>query len=216
MGWNSFGVRAENGERTVLVARHGLTTANEEGIHQNWSPYPLSSAGIAEIEVAKRWWNRWNASHYISSPVARAMDTANRLWGRIDEVDAAWGERAVPAVEGLTLEEAHRGHPTLLELDGWVSPDAPMNPFVESRAALDSRVRAALTRAASTVPEGRVVAVMTHGAVLASILSIPAGVDSPGLPEKPVRCGNLAVLEVGVDPVKWWSVRRRHSPLTSD
>jgi broad specificity phosphatase PhoE len=214
VGWNSFGVKAESGERTVLVTRHSRTTANEEGIHQNWGPFQLSSTGIAEIEAAKRWWNRWNITHYISSPIPRAIETANRLWGRIDELDAGWGERAVPAVEGFTLEEAHRLHPTLLEPDGWVSPDAPTNPFVESTAALDSRVRAALVRAASTVPAAHVAAVMTHGAVLASILAIPAGVDSPGSPEISVRCANLAVLEVGVDPAKGWSVRRRHSPLT--
>ena len=196
------------------MARHGRTTANEEGIHQNWGPYPLSSAGIAEMEVAKRWWNRWNVTHYISSPVPRAIETANRLWGRIDELDAAWGERAVPSLEGLTLEEAHRRHPTILDADGWVSPDAPANPFVESTAALESRVRAAIGRAASTVPDAHVAAVMTHGAVLAAILAISAEVDSPGSAEESVRCVNLAVVEVAVDPAKGWSVRRRHSPLT--
>jgi broad specificity phosphatase PhoE len=214
VGWNSFGVKAESGERTVLVARHGRTTANEEGIHQNWGPYQLSSVGIAEMEAAKGWWNRWNITHYISSPIPRAIETANRLWGRIDELDAAWGERAVPAVEGFTLEEAHRLHPTLLDPDGWVSPDAPINPFVESSAALDSRVRTALARAASTVPVAHAAAVMTHGAVLAAILAISAGVDSPESPETSVRCANLAVLEVAVDPAKGWSVRGRHSPLT--
>jgi broad specificity phosphatase PhoE len=204
-------VEAQPGERTVLVSRHGRTTANEDKIHQNWGSYQLSSRGTAETETAKQWWRRWNVTHYISSPVPRAIETANRLWGRIDELDAAWGERAVPTVEGLTLEEAHRLHPTLLEPDGWVSSDAPMNPFVESRAALDSRVRAALARAASTVPEAHVVAVMTHGAVLATFLTISAEVDSPD--PAPVRCGNLEVLEIAVDPAKGWSVRRRHSPL---
>jgi len=215
VGWNSFGAEAETGERTVLVARHGRTTANEEGIHQNWGPYQLSSAGIADMEVAKRWWNQWNVTRCISSPVPRAIETAHRLWGRVDELDAAWGERAVPAVEGLTLEEAHRRHPTLLEPDGWVSRDAPLNPFVESDAALESRVRAALMRAANTVPEAHVAAVMTHGAVLAAILAMSAEVNSPGSPKTSVRCANLAVLEVAVDPAKGWSVRRRHSPLTS-
>jgi broad specificity phosphatase PhoE len=165
------------------------------------------------MEVAKRWWNRWDVTHYISSPVPRAIETASRLWGRIDELDVAWGERAVPAVEGLTLEEAHRLHPMLLEPDGWVSPDAPMNPFIESSAALDSRVQAALARAASTVPEADVAAVMTHGAVLAAILSISAEVGSSEPVE--VRCGNLEVLEIAVDPAKGWSVRGRHNPLNS-
>jgi broad specificity phosphatase PhoE len=193
------------------VARHGRTTANEDGIHQNWGSYQLSPAGVAETELAKHWWNRWEVTHYISSPVPRAIETANRLWGRIDELDAAWGERAVPTVEGLSLEEAHRLLPNLLEPDGWVSPDAPMNPFIESSAALDSRVRGALERAATTVPEGHVAAVVTHGAVLAAILSFSEEIDSSEPLE--VRCGNLEVLEIEVDPGRGWCVRRRHSPL---
>jgi broad specificity phosphatase PhoE len=212
VAWSSFEADAAAGERTVLVVRHGRTSANEEGIHQNWGPYQLSSAGIVEIETAKRWWNRWTVTHYISSPVPRAIETANRLWGCLDELDGAWGERAVPAVEGSTLEEAHRLHPTLLEPDGWVTADSPTSPFVESSRALDSRVRAALVRAACTVPEEHVVAVMTHGAVLAAILSFSESVR----PLRPtdVRCANLEVLEIAVDPTKGWSVRRRHSPLT--
>jgi broad specificity phosphatase PhoE len=212
VGWSFFEAEAEAGERTVLVARHGRTSANEDRIHQNWGPYQLSSAGMAEMETAKRWWNRWTVTHYISSPVPRAIETANRLWGRLDELDAAWGERAVPAVEGLTLEKAHRLHPTLLEPDGGVIADSQISPFIESSRALDSRVQAALVRAACTVPEEHVVAVMTHGAVIAAILSISASVRP--LRSTDVRCGNLEVLEIAVGPTKGWSVRQRHSPLT--
>jgi broad specificity phosphatase PhoE len=208
-------VEAETGERTVLVARHGRTSGNDDGIHQNWGSSHLSPAGLDQLELAKRWWNQRSVTHSISSPVPRAIETANRLWGRIDELDAAWGERAVPAVEGMTHEEAHRLHPTLLQPDGWVSPEAPMNAFVESSAALESRVQAALQRAASAVPEAHVVAVMTHGALLAAILTMSAESDSHGSLEASVRCSNLAVLEVAVDPAKGWSLRQRHSPMTS-
>jgi glucosyl-3-phosphoglycerate phosphatase len=212
MTLRSFGVEPSAGERTVLVARHGRTVANEDGIHQNWGAYPLSSSGLDEVGTAKRWWSRWDVAHYISSPVPRAIETANHLWGRIDELDAAWAERAVPAVEGLTLEEGHRLHPTLLDPDGWVSHDAPMNPFVESKAALESRVRTALLRAATTVPEGHVAAVMTHGALLATLLTI--SLEDPGQPpDAPARCTNLAVLEIAVDPIRGWSVRHEHDPL---
>jgi broad specificity phosphatase PhoE len=86
-----------------------------------------------------------------------------------------------------------------------------MNPFIESSAALDSRVQGALARAASTVPQAYVAAVMTHGAVLAAILSISAEIDSSEPAE--MRCGNLEVLEIAVDPAKGWRVRRKHSPL---
>jgi broad specificity phosphatase PhoE len=116
----------------------------------------------------------------------------------------------VPAAEGLTLEEAHRRYPDVLQNDGWVNPDAPMNPFVESGAAVNSRVRHALRRAASTVPEGHVVAVMTHGAVLASFL---LGDESDVPRESSRRFGNLAVLEVAVDPAQGWSVRKHHNPV---
>jgi len=215
VGWNSFGGQANAvaGERTVLVARHGRTSANEDGIHQNWGSYPLSPSGKIDIEAATHWWKRWNVTRYISSPIPRATETARRLWGRVDELDAAWGERAVPAVEGLTLKEAHRLHPTLLEPDGWVSPDAPVGPLFESGAALDSRVQTALARAAGTVPAARVVAVMTHGAVLAALLAMSVEVDPHGSPGAPLRCSNLEVLEIAVDPAKGWSVRARHSPL---
>jgi broad specificity phosphatase PhoE len=213
--WHPFDVEIGAGERTVLIARHGRTTANENGIHQNWGPYQLSSSGFADLEVAKGWWRKWKVTHYMSSPVPRAIETAKELWSRIDELDAAWGERAVPAVEGLPLNEAHRLHPALLTTDGWVSPNAPPNQFVESGLAFNARVQAALLRAAGSVPEDEVVAVMTHGAVLAAILAPPISQLGQEPPERLVRFGNLAVLEVAVDPVWGWRVRQQHDPLVA-
>jgi broad specificity phosphatase PhoE len=210
MGWNTFAsTTVEAGSRTVLVARHGRTTANEQRVHQGWRPYALSAAGLVAAEeagVATR--RRWRVDRVISSPVPRAIETARALWGRIDELDAAWGEQACPAVEGVTAADAHRQHPSIYEADGWIVPGCPPNDCIESTAAVEARILCALRRAAGTVARGRMVAIATHGAALATLLRF----DDPARKAAELRRPNLTILEVSVDPAQGWRLAGVHEP----
>jgi broad specificity phosphatase PhoE len=210
MGWKPFeSTTVEAGSRTVLVARHGRTAANEQRVHQGWRPYALSAAGSAAAEAAGVGCRgRWSVDRVISSPVPRAAETARALWGRIDELDAAWGELACPAVEGVTADDAHRRHPSIFGADGWIVPECPPNDCVESSTAFDARILSALRRAAGTVVPGRVVATVTHGAALATLLRL----DGQARTAAVLRPSNLTIVEVVVDPALGWRLTGVHEP----
>lgn len=196
---------AEPGRRTVLVTRHGRTTGNEQHLHQHWGDWPLTDEGTARTREAAAWWRDRCVDHVVSSPVHRATQTAELLFGRLDEIDAGWAEHAAPTVAGETYARAHEVHPEVLRADGWPVRDAPTSPVLERWAVVSDRAVQALRRAAATVPAGGTVAVVTHGSLLVALTSL-GGQDSPTLP-------NLHVAECAVDPVQGWSLTAVHDPF---
>jgi len=193
------------GPRTVLVSRHGRTTGNEQHLHQHWGDWGLSDDGLARTREAAGWWAGRGVDHVVSSPVHRATQTAQVLFGRLDEIDAGWAEHAAPTVAGWTYAQAHARHPEVLREDGWPVLEAATSPVMERWMVVCDRAVRALRRAAATVPAGGTVAVVTHGSLLVGLTSL-AGRSDPTLP-------NLAVAETEVDPAAGWSLRGVHDPL---
>jgi broad specificity phosphatase PhoE len=186
-------VVAASGGRTVWVCRHALSVGNEQHVLQGWGDYPLSEQGRSQALAARRFFSDAQLAQVISSPLRRACETAQLLFGRVDEVDAGWVEQAAPAVEGLAVADAHRRCPQLLDGDGWSLPAAPFSAEVEHLTAVAARAEAAPLRAASAPGSGPVAAV-SHGALLASLLAA-SGVGG--------RPGNLAALETRVSSSGW-------------
>jgi probable phosphoglycerate mutase len=86
----------------VSFLRHGSTAWNESGTMQGRRDIALSAAGRAEVA-------RWRlppgdaVAEWISSPLARAVDTARILGGRAPRVEPALIEMDWGAWEGRTL-----------------------------------------------------------------------------------------------------------------
>lgn len=196
---------AAPGVRTVLVTRHGRTTGNEQLLHQHWGDWALSEVGVARTREAAAWWRDRAVDHVVSSPVHRATQTAELLFGRLDEIDAGWAEHAAPTVAGWTYAQAHAAHPDVLRADGWPVRDAPTSPLMERWDVVVDRAVQALRRAATTVAPGGTVAVVTHGSLLVALTSL-GGQDSATLP-------NLTVAECAVDPAQGWSLTAVHDPF---
>ena len=195
----------EPGERTVLVSRHGRSTGNEQRLHQHWGDFPLTDDGRAQAQRAAGWWQDRAVRRVVSSPVVRATQTAEVLFGRVDEIDAAWTEHAAPTLQGWTYAEAHTAHPDLMREDGWPVREAAVSPLLEAWPVVCDRAATALRRAAARVAPGEAVAVVTHGSLLTALASM-GGQDSATLP-------NLAVLETRVDPSAGWTLLAVHDPL---
>jgi broad specificity phosphatase PhoE len=198
-------VTAEPGQRTVLVSRHGRSTGNAARLHQHWGDFPLTADGREQAQRATRWWQDRAVRWVVSSPVVRAMQTAEVIFGRIDEIDAGWTEHAAPTLAGRTYAQVHADHPQLLREDGWPVREAAVSPLLEAWPVVCDRATAALRRAAARVGPGQAAAVVTHGSLLTALASL-GGHDSATLP-------NLAVLQTRVDPVGGWLVEGVHDPL---
>lgn len=193
------------GDRTVLVSRHGRSTGNVARLHQHWGDFPLTADGRAQARRAAAWWQERDVRWVVSSPVARATQTAHTVFGRLDEIDAGWTEHAAPTLAGRTYADVHAEHPDLLRADGWPVREGAVSPLLEAWPVVCDRATTALRRAAARVRPGEAAAVVTHGSLLTALASL-GGQDSATLP-------NLAVLETRVDPVSGWSLTAVHDPL---
>jgi uncharacterized phosphatase len=82
----------------ILLARHGESIGNAEGLHQGQSDFPLNETGWQQARALARRLKRekWKVDLIITSPLKRARETADILAHSIEtpiEVDALWMER---------------------------------------------------------------------------------------------------------------------------
>ena len=205
-----FPQHASPGARTVWVSRHGRTTDNERKVHQGWADTQLSPGGMADANAARPWWAGVAVSWVVTSPVRRAVQTGEVLFGAVDDIDSGWVESAIPGIVGLTYAQAYAARPDLYGADGWAAPRSRRDPAAEHEATICDRVLGALRRAAGTVDPGGHVAVVTHGSALYALVDAA----SQGRAAKSAFTpGNLAVLELLVDPAAGWTLLGVHSPL---
>lgn len=184
--------------RTVWVVRHARSTGNAAGIFQGWSDPPLHPSGEADARLLAVRFARHQVGnkvgHVVASPLLRARATARLLFGRVDEVDAAWVEPAAPALQGLTVARAAELHGDLVGVDGWPLEAMAASERLETPASVSRRVTSALL-AARFHPGAGDVAVVTHGSVVSALLA------ESGFPG--ARPTNLHVLRCSVGPDGW-------------
>jgi len=207
---NPFTQHALGGTRTVWVSRHGRTASNEADIHQGWADTPLSAGGLADALAARAWWAGVPVSWVVTSPVRRAVQTGEVLFGAVNDIDSGWVESAIPGIAGLTYAQAYQGRPDLCGPDGCGIPGRAPDPGAEHPTTISDRTLGALRRTAAAVDPGGQVAVVTHGSALAALVTAAAWGPADGRGANP---GNLAVLELAVDPTAGWTLLAVHSPL---
>jgi 2,3-bisphosphoglycerate-dependent phosphoglycerate mutase len=169
----------------VALLRHGRTEWNDEGRMQGRADVPLSEAGRAQV---RRW--RLPASvggaPFVSSPLARARETAALLGAQPVAVDDAliemdWGEW-----EGETFEVLKAEGETAFDVTAGRGLDF-RPPGGESSREVQQRIAAWFARSAHAE---RVVAV-THQGVIRTVLALATAWDMIGRP--PVRLADDVV-----------------------
>jgi len=195
----------------VWVSRHGRTAGNEAGVHQGWADTPLSAGGLADAMAARTWWAAVPVRWVVTSPVRRAVQTGEVLFGAVDDIDSGWVESAIPGIAGLTYAQAYAARPDLCGPDGRGIAGRRPDPGAEHPATISDRVLGALRRAAGAVGPGGHVAVVTHGSALAVMVTAAAWGPTD---RRGANLATLAVLELRVDPAAGWTLLRVHSPLT--
>ena len=144
---------------TLILARHGETDWNRDGIWQGHGDPPLNDLGRRQAaELAERLADVEIDALY-SSDLRRAYETAE-IVGRAKELeitaDPDLREMDVGSWSGLTTEEIATRFPGMTSHDG------------EAREAFDARAVGALTRIAGAHEGGRVL-VVTHGGVVRAL-----------------------------------------------
>jgi probable phosphoglycerate mutase len=163
-----------------IVVRHGQTRWNVEMRVQGQEDSPLTDEGLAQAEAIARRLAEERFDVLVSSDLGRALQTAEpiaRRCGLPIVRDARLRERHFGEGEGLAYDEIDRRWPDAFSRVRETDPDAVI-PGGETRRQFHDRVHRAFESLVREY-EGKRVAVVTHGGVLAALYrmvhSIPVG-----------------------------------------
>ncbi len=191
----------------VALIRHASTTWNEEGRMQGRRDIPLSERGRTQVLSWRLPADLLGASR-VSSPLRRALETAELLGGGSVELETALIEMDWGAWEGQTLADLRAVHGSEYERNEALGLDF-RPPGGESPREVHARVQPWLARAAtSPVP----IVAVTHLGVLRAIVAAATGWDMTGKP--PVRLRADALHRFAVDARGQVSIVECNTPLT--
>jgi broad specificity phosphatase PhoE len=144
---------------TILIARHGETDWNRDGIWQGWADPPLNETGRSQARELAEQLRDVPFDAVYASDLRRASETAEIVaapHGVPVVVDAGLREIDIGSWSGLTRAEIEARFPNGERPDG------------ETRDEHAARVLAAVERIARANPERRVLLV-THGGTMRAL-----------------------------------------------
>jgi broad specificity phosphatase PhoE len=164
---------------TLFFVRHGQTDLNRDRRFRGFSDAPLNGQGRLEARGAAALLSLENIEELRTSPVRRAMETANIIGDRlalqpiVDErfTDVDYGEW-----QGMTVEEVAKKFGSDMLQEWRHHPDSFTFPGGDSMAGVRLRLGAGMVELAKESP-GKRVAVISHLAVLK--LCFIAALDLP-------------------------------------
>src|SRR5919198_87233 len=164
---------------TLLLVRHAETTDNVDMRLSGWTDTDLSPRGEEQVGLLADHFNRHHGhvAALYSSPLIRARRTAEAIGGLtghtpilLDDLrEMYFGE-----LDGRPFEELREAYAHLLEADENGEIEDFVWPSGESRSGFTSRVLRVINGIARRHP-GRAVGVVTHGGVIATLLTILHG-----------------------------------------
>jgi broad specificity phosphatase PhoE len=119
-----------NGQREMILLRHGQSTANASGVWQGQLEFPLSEEGRKQAACAGQALKGTRLSGIYASPLSRAFETAE-----IVAREAGYSGSVVPMPD---LMERYGG---VLEGHTWAEQEASNPAFVEKFLALPEEER---------------------------------------------------------------------------
>lgn len=153
---------------TVALVRHGRTAWNLARLMQGRSDVPLDAHGRAQASAAADLLSRAQWHRIVSSPLARAMETAELIADRLDGVDLVRDERFVERdygeAEGMPVCEAH---------ERWPDADYP------DAEPMDRVIRRAIRALADAERGGADCIIVSHGTLLRAAVEELTGSPCP-------------------------------------
>jgi len=172
----------------VLIAfvRHASTDWNADGRMQGRRDVALSEAGRAE---ALRWRAAFEGDApiaWLSSPLARAVETAALLAGRAPRIEPALIEMDWARWEGERLDELHARHG-----DAFVANERRGLDFRPPGGESPRDVVVRVRRWLATLDAATPIVAVTHNGVLRALLAMATGWDMTGKPPVKLRPATL-------------------------
>ncbi len=187
-------------DTTVFLIRHGVTAWHDEKkLLGKQRDLPLSAAGLEQAERAAGWLRGIAIGEVISSPMQRAMQTA-QLIGRNFEIDVARDPRLTDLDVGdwagmpLAAIERTPEYATFL-----ANPGAERIPGGERLEDARRRAVAAIEQALQDNPSGDAIAVVSHASVIRLLLAHYLGSPLASFHRITVHPGSASVLRFADD-----------------
>jgi broad specificity phosphatase PhoE len=164
---------------TLLLVRHAETEDNVSMRLSGWTDTDLSVRGESQIELLADHFNRQHGQidALYSSPLIRARRTADAigaLTGHTPILLDDLREMYFGDLDGHPFEELREAYAHLLEADENSELEDFVWPSGESRSGFTARALRVTNEIASRHP-GRPVGVVTHGGLIATLLTILHG-----------------------------------------
>jgi phosphoserine phosphatase len=198
------------GERgSLFLVRHGQSDLNREGRFRGLTDAPLNEIGQKEAACAGAVLDGAGVSLIYTSPVPRALQTAQIIEGSIHApvreeegfTDVDYGEW-----QGLTVQEVRQRFGRAM-MESWIrDPEGFTFPGGDSMRSVESRLSPALMRAASNPDEN--VAVVSHLAILKLCFLIIMELPVDYFWKIDVYNGSVSMFSKGPDDVlrlEWWN-----------
>ncbi len=154
----------------IYVVRHGETLWNKEEVFRGRKDIPLNETGKIQAEKAGAYFAGISLSRIVSSPLRRAVETAEAIGGTIGvpvETMEEFTDINFGTWEGLSLREVEERYPVDFRL--WrTSPQRLQVGGGETLAIVRGRVSGGLAKL--TAAEEGAVAVVTHRVICKMIV----------------------------------------------
>jgi broad specificity phosphatase PhoE len=201
---------------TLLLVRHAETTDNASMRLSGWTDTDLSPRGENQVEVLADHFNRHHGhvEALYSSPLRRARRTAEAigsLTGHAPILLDDLREMFFGELDGRPFEELREAYAHLLEADENGDLDDFVWPSGESRSGFTSRVLR-VTDFIARRYQGQLVGVVTHGGVIATLMTILHGESAANWRKWVVP--NASLTEVVWDPLSHTGALVRHGDAT--
>jgi len=183
----------------LLLARHGLTSANQEDRYIGSTDPPVSDEGLAQAEALAGRLSREGLTTIYSSPQLRARQTADaiaRACGLALQIEPELREMDFGCWEGLTRTEITARYPG--QMRAWeADPSAEPAPHGgETLVQVARRAKGAYDKIVARHAEGEAVLIVAHGGVLQALLCEALGPPLRARWSYLLKAGALSELQI--------------------
>lgn len=180
---------------TLFLVRHGETDWNRSGQIMGERPVPLNRHGVAQAQRLAEALKGRTVEALYSSPVARALQTADILSAALHvpvTVEGGLTEVGVGQWEGLYWKDLTD---EIMRRNFYARPQEARPPGGETLQEVQRRAVAAVERAVAGV-EGGSLLLVSHADVLRAILAHYLRIDLPTTRQMRIDHASLSALEV--------------------
>jgi broad specificity phosphatase PhoE len=181
-------------ETTVFLIRHGVTAWHAEGRVLGQRDIPLSEAGVAQAEEAGAAIRGVKMSEVLSSPLQRAIQTAEII-GQAVGIEVARDPRLIDFQlgkwTGMTYDDVAKNE----EYQRFIQqPDAERIPGGESLDDIRRRAVSAVEQALADNATGDAIALVTHAGIIRVLITHYMGSPPANYHRVRVSPGSISIL----------------------